>query len=241
MPTNLIYLEDTYKFSGQSSIKDVSSDERGQYCILSETVFYPQGGGQPSDTGTIDVGNSHIPISSVKFVDGEVRHYGNFSGVNLNVEDMVLMSVNSDERIRNAKAHTAGHLMYGFVEEMDNDLIAFKGYHFPKGSYVEFKGTPSFVDKEIFIAEINEKMKEAISLDLCIEADIVTPEELTSRWSNIPYQLPEGKPLRVVTISGLHPTPCGGTHLKSLGELKNVEITKIKVRKGNTKISYNFS
>ncbi|MEH1924322.1 MAG: condensation domain-containing protein [Nostoc sp.] len=46
--------------------------------------------------------------------------------------------------------------------------------------------------------------------------------------------------LRVVTIDNLHPTPCGGTHLKSLNELKSVIVTKVKRQKGNLKISYKF-
>ena len=240
MSTQLTYLEDTYKFTDQSYVQYVSSDERGQYCILDSTVFYPQGGGQPSDIGTIEINGVKIPITFVSFVDGEVRHYGDFSSVDIKEEDQAFLSIDEASRIRNAKAHTAGHLMYTIVEELDRNLVAFKGYHFPQGSYVEFKGTPSFEDQQAFIAEVNTKISEALTQASNVDASMITPDELTERWANIPYQLPEGKPLRVVTISGLHPTPCGGTHLKSLNELKSVIVTKIKRQKGNIKISYQF-
>ncbi len=240
MSTTLTYLEDTYKFTDQSIVQYVSSDDRGYYCVFDATVFYPQGGGQPSDVGTVEINEVKIPITFVSFVDGEVRHYGDFSDVDIKKGDKALLSVDEDTRLRNAKAHTAGHLMYTIVEELEENLVAFKGYHFPQGSYVVFKGTHTFDDKQEFISKVNHKISEAFTKVADVNASIVTPEELTERWSNIPYKLPEGKPLRVVTISGLHPTPCGGTHLKSLNELKSVTVTKIKRQKGNTKISYKF-
>ena len=61
------------------------------------------------------------------------------------------------------------------------------------------------------IQKISEALNEATS---SVEASLITPEELAVRWSNIPNNLPSGKPLRVVTIENLHPTPCGGNSFK---------------------------
>ncbi|MDZ8189305.1 MAG: alanine--tRNA ligase-related protein [Nostoc sp. ChiSLP02] len=240
MSTVLAYLEDTYKFSDKAHFEYIANDERGYYCVLDSTIFYPQGGGQPSDVGTIEAKRVQIPITFVSFVDGEVRHYGNFSSVSLEKGEEVTLYVDEARRMQNAKAHTAGHLMYTIVESLDQNLIAVKGYHFPDGSYVEFQGSPSLENMETFIAEVNTKISEALNKATNVEASRITPEELAARWSNIPSNLPPGKPLRVVTIGNLHPTPCGGTHLKSLNELKSVIITKAKRQKGNFKVSYKF-
>ncbi|MFN6486354.1 MULTISPECIES: alanine--tRNA ligase-related protein [unclassified Nostoc] len=240
MSTVLAYLEDTYKFSDKAHFEYIANDERGYYCVLDSTIFYPQGGGQPSDVGTIEAERVQIPITFVSFVDGEVRHYGNFSSVSLEKGEEVTLNVDEARRIQNAKAHTAGHLMYTIVESFDKNLIAIKGYHFPDGSYVEFQGSPSFENMETFIAEVNTKISEALNKTTSVEASLITSEQLAARWSNIPSNLPPEKSLRVVTIGNLHPTPCGGTHLKSLNELKSVVVTKAKRQKGNLKISYKF-
>lgn len=240
MSTILAYLENTYKFIDKAHVDFVADDERGTYCVFDSTVFYPQGGGQPSDIGTIEVKEVHIPINFVSFVDGDVRHYGDFSSVSLEKGEEVTLYVDEARRMQNAKAHTAGHLMYTIVESLDRNLMAFKGYHFPDGSYVEFQGTPSFENTEAFIAEVNVKISEALNEARSVEASLITPEALAARWSNIPNNLPSGKPLRVVTIGDLHPTPCGGTHVKSLDELTSVVVTKAKRQKGNLKISYKF-
>ena len=55
MSTVLAYLEDTYKFTDKAHFEYVANDERGYYCVLDSTIFYPQGGGQPSDIGSIEV------------------------------------------------------------------------------------------------------------------------------------------------------------------------------------------
>ncbi|MEH2426690.1 MAG: alanine--tRNA ligase-related protein [Nostoc sp.] len=240
MSTVLTYLEDTYKFTDKAHVEYVTNDERGYYCVLDSTVFYPQGGGQPSDIGTIEAKGVQLPITFVSFVDGDVRHYGDFSSVSLEKGEEVTLYVDEARRMQNTKAHTAGHLMYTIVESLDKNLIAVKGYHFPDGSYVEFQGSPSFENTETFIAEVNTKISEALNEVSSVEASLITPEELAVRWSNISNNLPPGKPLRVVTIGNLHPTPCGGTHLKSLNELKNVVVTKAKRQKGNLKVSYKF-
>ena len=240
MSTVLAYLEDTYKLTDQAHVEYVANDDLGYYCVLDSTVFYPQGGGQPSDLGTIEAKGVQLPITFVSFVDGDVRHYGDFSSVSLEKGEEVTLYVDEARRMQNAKAHTAGHLMYTIVESLDKNLIAVKGYHFPDGSHVEFQGSPSFENTETFIAEVNIKISEALNEATSVEASLIMPEELAVRWSNIPNNLPPGKPLRVVTIDNLHPTPCGGTHLKSLQELKSVVVTKAKRQKGNFKISYKF-
>jgi len=241
MATKLVYLEDTYKFTHTAQVEYLSSDERGQYCVLDQTVFYPQGGGQPSDTGFFEVKGVRLPISFVGFVEGEVRHYGDFSGTPLEKGDKVSLFVDENQRITNAKAHTSGHLLADVVESLRKDVTAFKGYHFPNGSYVEFHGTVPAEESESFIAKVNSSLSEILSSGGDIQASLVKLEELKDLRSNVPTNLPSDKPMRVVKMGAFQPTPCGGTHLRALSELKEVIVTKVKRKKGNTKISYSFA
>lgn len=155
--------------------------------------------------------------------------------------DQVDLFVQEDIRILNAKNHTAGHLIQAIVESMPNDLIAVKGYHFPSGAYVEFKGTKP-ENTDLLIDEINIKIKNMIENGSKIITKMVDLDELNNISKNIPEGLPKNKPLRVVIIDGINlAVPCGGTHLNNVNELNTLFITKIKSKKGMVRVSYEFS
>ncbi|HCR37548.1 MAG TPA: alanyl-tRNA editing protein, partial [Opitutae bacterium] len=70
MKTKLLYLEDTYCFAVHAHCVDSGVDERGPYLILDETLFYPQGGGQPADSGVISISGVELPVQFAGFVEG---------------------------------------------------------------------------------------------------------------------------------------------------------------------------
>ena len=240
MSTDLLYLDDTYIFEGTANLKSVGSDERGEYAILDQTIFYPQGGGQPSDTGTISFDGENVGVNFVGFAEGEVRHYGNFSAVGSKEGAAVGLKVDGDKRLRHAKSHTAGHLVCAVGEALAEQLVGIKGYHFLDGSYVEFRGGKP-AEVEAFKEQANSRLKELIDGGAGVTAKLVTLEELREQCKSVPDGLPEGKPLRVVQIGDLPPLPCGGTHVKDVSELQEVQVTKMKSKKGNTKVSYSCS
>jgi len=73
--TNLKYLNDTSMNQGTALFVRSDEDERGSFLVLDGTIFYPQGGGQPSDTGIIAFESGRIELSDVRYYSGEVRHY----------------------------------------------------------------------------------------------------------------------------------------------------------------------
>src|SRR6266576_3728188 len=83
MQTALTYFDDSYQFSNLAKILFCGADENGSYLTVDQTIFYPQGGGQPFDIGTIDVSGQTFPIHAVKWAGEEigkesgkeVRHY----------------------------------------------------------------------------------------------------------------------------------------------------------------------
>ena len=80
MKTILLYLEDTYLFQETANIVESGKNENGKYIILDKTIFYPQGGGQPTDTGTIQNENAQFDVSMVRMDEnGIVYHYGEYS------------------------------------------------------------------------------------------------------------------------------------------------------------------
>jgi len=188
--TELVYLENTYLFGHNANVQGFGSDERGQYCLLDKTIFYPQGGGQPSDTGTITIGDNTIQVVFAGYIDGKVRHYGDFDAVTDAIDQQAKLSVNSSRRLINAKAHTAGHLIQCVIEEIDHSLKAVKGYHFPDGSYVEFSGT-STMEAQERIEKANIKLKEIVDQKVDNSTRLVSKDELAKLCPDLPYDVPE--------------------------------------------------
>jgi Ser-tRNA(Ala) deacylase AlaX len=237
MSTYQLYLTDTYLFESEAVVTGRGKDERGEYIVLDRTVFYPQGGGQPSDTGALTRDHEDRTISFVGFVDGEVRHYGDVASLEECDREPVVLRVNQDGRLLYAKYHTAGHLVCSVAEAVDPHLRGAKGFHYPNGAYVEFTGIkPSAADG--FLGLCNDRLASFMGRDIGITAAEATLAELRRICPHVPPNLPDDKQLRVVTIGGFPPIPCGGTHLRSLKELSEVVITKMKEKQGNIRLSY---
>lgn len=80
MATILLYLEDTYLFEETANVVQSGGNENGKYIILDKTIFYPQGGGQPTDTGIIQNENAQFYVSMVRMDEnGIVYHYGEYN------------------------------------------------------------------------------------------------------------------------------------------------------------------
>jgi Ser-tRNA(Ala) deacylase AlaX len=241
--TALLYLQDTYRFTGETKLVSHGKDEtKGAYIVLEETIFYPQGGGQPSDVGTIELleTSTTLNVHFVSFVNGRVHHYVKEADVldNLKAGADCVMKIDSERRLKNAKSHTSGHLIANIVESLAPELVGIKGYHFPEGPYVEFKGKLSSMTN----AELTEKLtlvaKEKIVSSVEVIAREVDPDTLKQTGE---FHLPAGKKARVVQISGYEAVPCGGTHLKNLSELKEIAIRKIQTPKDTTRVAYSFA
>ncbi|MBI3458970.1 hypothetical protein HY061_01765 [Candidatus Azambacteria bacterium] len=142
MPTKMLYLADTYLFQSSAHVEVIEHDEQGMAVILDQTIFYPQGGGQPTDTGTIVSELAEFQVIKVLYrPDGTIAHYGSLLNGELKAGDKVILSINENWCILNARNHTAGHMLAFATEKSYPQLVGIKGYHFPDGPYVEFEGS----------------------------------------------------------------------------------------------------
>ncbi len=239
MGTELLYLSHPALLRTKAEVVDVGFDEAGSYCVLNQTLFCPQGGGQASDIGFLwDGEGNRFPIHKVLWVDDEVRHYGPLKTAVLNGKDRIVLHIDTEKRTTNAKGHTAGHLVHVVVEEIAPNLKATKGSHFSKNAYIRFLGLPE-TDTENILKEVNASLVRHIASRLPVTSEIVEMSEMEKKAS-FPFEIPKDKPFRLVRIGDYPPVPCGGTHLSHLGELNGVAVDKIKRKKGNTVCSYRF-
>ncbi len=215
--TELIYLQDSNVFETAATIVGRGSDYRGVYLILDRTPFYPQGGGQPADQGTIRLEGELKKVTDVRKVEGEIRHY--LEEYLSNFSSEVELVVDRDRRLLNTRYHTAGHLVAAIAEKFSSQIKATKGHQFPGEAYIEFAGM--LEDEKSFKEELQALVNE-------ITKTTTTVEVL------------EGKPLRKCQIMGFPPVPCGGTHVRDLSQIGPVTIKKCRSKKSKTKISYDL-
>jgi Ser-tRNA(Ala) deacylase AlaX len=240
MNTDLLYLNDNNLKKVTGNLIKMETTEQGQYCIFDQTIFYPKGGGQSCDVGAIsNETNTSFDITYTGFHEGQVLHFGNFDDFQFTEGAPWELTINPEIRLINAKGHTAGHLVHLVMEELVPGLTATKGHHFPNDAYIRFEGLTQTDRKELII-KANANLKKYIAKGLPVKAEILTMDQLKKQVKNIPFNLPEDKPLRTIAIGDYLPVPCGGIHLNNINELQSTTITKIKHKKGNTVVGYSF-
>jgi alanyl-tRNA synthetase len=224
--TQLLYLADTYLF--ESAAKVILQNE--DYVIFDQTIFYPQGGGQPCDQGIIATSDHEVFVNSVHVVDDEVRHYGQFPDTPLND---VVCRIDQTRRLLNAKHHTAGHLLAGVIEKARPQLTATKCHAFPGEAYVEFLG-----GGELQSQVIQELASQAIWQGISTQIFEIDLQSFENKYYKLHYPIPANKPFRVLQIGDYKPVPCGGTHLSNTNEIGRIMVKKVKAKDGVLKVSY---
>ncbi|MFV2195048.1 alanine--tRNA ligase-related protein [Nocardiopsis sp. LOL_012] len=240
MATELSYLDDSEVYESVAQVARVSREAEGEAVVvtLNKTIFYPQGGGQPTDKGVISTDGGSLQVERASFVDGDVLHSGVLTSGEIKEGEFAKLVIDASRRNIHAQLHTGGHLVMTAVDRLLG-LPATKGYHFPNGPYVEFMGVVPQERRESLVQEIQEELDRLVEEDSPVTARYDTVENLKASGVYIPAEIPAGKPTRVVVTSG-YQSPCGGTHVKSLGELGGLKVKGVKVKSGKTRVSYYF-
>lgn len=253
MPTKLIYLEQMGLLQTSAQVLEVQSLENGRVALLlDQTVFYPQGGGQPYDTGNITSQDAEFEVQEVRYLEGQVLHIGQFTKGTLTSEEQVTLEVDSDRRQLHRRLHSAAHVIDMVLAKLKPNWAPGKGYHFPQGPYVEYappQNEPLVeTEREPLKTLLENKINEITKQNLPTSIKFVTWDELTTLVRHMPENLPKDKPLRVVIYPDPSPdseqafaVPCGGTHVDNLLDIGHIGIRKIKPEKGNIKVSYAIS
>ncbi len=242
MATYLKYLESRELTDTGIVLERITNEDGSTTLILTETVFYPQGGGQPCDQGTIaKPDNSLFHVQKVQFINGDVHHTGIIEHGSFRDQDKVLLHVNAERRLLNNRNHTAGHLIDVAMDNLGYVLKPGKAYHYPVGAHVEYEGTMSEEDREELRLQLTIETNKLIEQAMPVIIKIVTYDELKLiADGHMPDFIPTDKPSRVMIVNGFFPIPCGGTHVENTREVGPMTIEKIKNKSGVLRISYSI-
>jgi alanyl-tRNA synthetase len=235
--TDQLYLENTYLFELDAHITEYKKDERNMpYILLDQTIFYPQGRGQPCDHGQIIGDDFGGIVQDVRQIGEEIRHYIEpFKNLAKNPSENspVKCFIAKNRRLLNARYHSAGHLLGNVVEELSCCLLAQKCCTFPEEAYIEFSGSEMPNEKSL-----QKSLQNAIAKNLPIKIFETDHKQFKSIYYKLQYKIPENKKFRVMQIGNYPPIPCGGTHVASISEIKEIVLKKMKQKDDLLKISF---
>jgi misacylated tRNA(Ala) deacylase len=217
--TEELFREDSYLRECAASV--VAIDDGA--LILDRTVFYPLGGGQPGDTGTLSWDGGSAAIVDTRYGDGgTIRHVLEEGATMPSVGDTVHAVLDWDRRYRHMRMHTAMHLLGSILQ-----------YGVTGGNISAEKSRLDFdmedtVDKDA----VGEALLKLVAEDHAVSCRWITEEELDAQPElvrTMSVQPPRGKgSIRLLEIAGIDLQPCGGTHLRRTSEVGTVRIGKVE-------------
>jgi misacylated tRNA(Ala) deacylase len=233
MPTDCLFRDDSYLKQCEARVTAIT--EQGGI-VLDRTVFYAASGGQPGDSGALAAADgTRVVIDSAIYIDDaktEIAHIlsqhvpaaGSQSAVlALKVGDAVTALIDWDKRYGRMRMHTALHL-----------LSAVLPYAVTGGSVGESEGRLDFdipdagLDKDAITA----KLAAMIACNAAVSSRWISDAELAANpglVKTMSVQPPMGSGrVRLIEIAGLDLQPCGGTHVRCLGEIGTVRVTQIE-------------
>ncbi|XJZ26786.1 DHHA1 domain-containing protein [Bacillota bacterium Lsc_1132] len=224
---NKLYYEDAYLKSFSAEIVKCAKDENDRdYMILTQTAFYPTGGGQPHDTGTIN-GQKVIDVEEV---DGEIRHY--VDKTLTDTPSQAIGEVDWERRFDHMQQHAGQHILSAAFDQ----LFQYKTVSFHLGQDV----LTIDIDTESLTAEEAmkaENLANQIILDnRPIETKWVTAEELSQYPLRKETKVTEN--IRLVIIPNYDYNGCGGTHPKSTGEVRAIKILNWERQKQKIRVQF---
>ncbi len=238
--TKLLYLEDMLLLETSAVVEDMLEEDGKTAILLDQTIFYPQGGGQPYDKGVIKNDSVTFQVEEVRWADGLVKHIGSFQQGSFKKGDAVTCIVEKERRELHSRIHSAGHVADMAVTALGLGWVPGKGYHYPDGPYIEYEGTINEDEKEKIKNDIEKRANEIIQEGKVTTLQFMNKDEMKNVCPHVPDYLPEGKPLRVV-MYGNFGVPCGGTHVSKLSDIKSMTIRKIKARGNALRVAYDVS
>ena len=219
--TERLYYNDAYLTQFTAYVAEVNGD--GLRVRLGHSAFYPSSGGQPHDLGSID----GIPVVDVTDDDGGVLHILERP---LSSRGSVECAIDWNRRFDHMQQHTGQHLLSAVLIEMFGaETVSF--HMGGEVSTIEL-ATPSLTGEAMQAAEL--RCNEAIAANRPVR---VTFEDAATVQGLRKPPTREGV-LRVVSIDGLDRSACGGTHVRSTGEIGCVLVRGTERIRGNVRLEF---
>lgn len=221
--TEKLFYQDSHRSTFTAIVQEVRPSGNGYEIILDRTAFFPEGGGQSSDTGSL----GGVSVSDVQEIDGKIIHYTDGPLVEgTEVEGCIDWT----ERFSKMQQHTGEHIVSGLIHKIYGYHNV--GFHLGTDSVtLDFNGV---VPKEK-LHEIEQLANEAVAKNLPVQVLYPTDEELSKISYRSKIEI-EGQ-VRIVVIDGYDVCTCCAPHVKQTGEIGLIKLVGMQNYKGGVRIS----
>jgi alanyl-tRNA synthetase len=222
--TQKIYCENSYITECESNIIDIIEKDGKHHVVLDRTPFYPEGGGQPSDTGTID----GIDVFHVYEEEDLIYHVTERKPENKTVKCIV----NFDRRFDHMQQHSGEHLLSGAFFRLYKGVNC--GFHLGD-DYVTIDINLKEVTEEM-LRQIEEETNKYIFSNVEVYTYIVDKDKVSKLPMRKEVKVEEN--IRIVQMGDADYSACCGTHVARTGEIGLLKIVKAEKYKGMTRIYF---
>ncbi|CAG0980734.1 MAG: alanine--tRNA ligase [Candidatus Methanoperedens sp.] len=233
-PTQKLYYEYPEQIEFEATVLDVIENN----VILDRTMFYPEGGGQPADHGTLSVNDYVVNVADVQNLNGVIVHETD-SDFGFKKGDTVKGMVDWERRMAHMRHHTATHIVNEAAKSVlgkhiwqtgaqkSTDRARLDLTHFKRITDEEFK-------------EIELLANKAVMKNQPVFIDWMDRIEAQQRYGFVLYQggVPPGKDIRILRV-GNDVEACGGTHVSNTGLIGPIKLIKTeRIQDGVERIEF---
>ncbi len=226
MQTVKLYETDSSAFSFHAIVLGVVPYQGGYGIVLDKTLFFPEGGGQAGDIGSLSYRDTAFSVRDTRIVSGEILH---ITDAPIPVGEVVAGELNIALRKRRMQCHSGEHIVSGIVHA----LFGYENVGFHLGDddvTLDFNGVLTREE----LLHVEHLANAAVYADLPIEVSYPSPGELASLAYRSKLELTEG--VRIVRIPGIDTCACCAPHVARTGEIGEIKLLDFSHYKGGVRV-----
>ncbi|AUX08219.1 alanyl-tRNA synthetase [Halalkaliarchaeum desulfuricum] len=222
--TEQLYYDDQERTEFEAVVLDVFERDDDEYdVVLDGTMFYPEGGGQPADHGTLSTDDTTVEVTDVQIHDGVILHR---TDGDPGKGEIVRGQIDVDRRRRLMRHHTATHIVGFAARQVLGDHVRQAGAQ--KGidsSRLDVRHYDRITREEV--TEIERVANEIVMDNVAVKAEWPDRHEAEKEHGFDLYQggIPPGRNVRLIHIDE-DVQACGGTHVSRTGEVGTIKLLK---------------
>ncbi|MCL2620866.1 MAG: alanine--tRNA ligase-related protein [Defluviitaleaceae bacterium] len=225
--TDKLYYSD-YKGDFTAEILEITQKDGIYLVVLDKTCFYPGGGGQPADTGTL----GDFSVVDMSQHDGVIYHHITQADEWISVGDSIEGFVDLDRRRGFMQNHTGEHILSGYAKSRFDATNV--GFHMSE------RGFTMDLDKPLTLAQVQELenlANDAVADENPVMTAFYTGEDTRDMTFRAKKQFADDEQVRIVTVDVYDTCACAGLHVSNTAEVDFVKIVGYQKYKGGVRLT----
>jgi len=234
--TERLYYEDQERTEFEAVVLEVFEREEGYDVVLDQTMFYPEGGGQPADHGTLSTEDVTVNVTDVQEVEGVILHR---TDGDPGTGEFVRGQIDGTRRHRLMRHHTATHLVGHAARQVLGEHVRQAGAQkYPDHARLDVRHYESITREQV--TEIEHIANELVRENRPVAQSWPDRHEAESEYGFDIYQggIPAGEQIRLITV-GDDVQACGGTHVRRSGDIGAIKLLGTeRIQDGVVRLTY---